>query len=100
MEAKAGRRSSLRWGPRPLDLDIIDYKAQVFNWYKRKRHRLGYASPTLILPHPEVQSRLFVLCPLQDIAPSWHHPVTGASVSQLLAKLNFKNEGKILDRLR
>jgi 2-amino-4-hydroxy-6-hydroxymethyldihydropteridine diphosphokinase len=99
IEAKAGRRSSLRWGPRQLDLDIIDYKAQVFSWHKRSHHRLGYTSHTLILPHPEVQSRIFVLRPLQDIAPTWHHPVTGASVSQLLAKLHFRNEGKILERL-
>jgi 2-amino-4-hydroxy-6-hydroxymethyldihydropteridine diphosphokinase len=99
VEAKAGRRTSLRWGPRPLDIDIIDYKAQVFNWHKRSRHRLGYFSRTLILPHPEVQSRIFVLRPLHDIAPDWHHPVTGASVSQLLVKLRCKNEGNILDQI-
>jgi 2-amino-4-hydroxy-6-hydroxymethyldihydropteridine diphosphokinase len=100
VEANAGRRTSLRWGPRPLDIDIIDYKAQVFNWQKRSRHRLGYACPTLILPHPEVQSRIFVLRPLQDIAPNWHHPVTGASVSQLLVKLRYKNEGNILSECK
>jgi 2-amino-4-hydroxy-6-hydroxymethyldihydropteridine diphosphokinase len=100
VEAKAGQRTSLRWGPRPLDIDIIDYKAQVFNWHKRSRHRLGYASRMLILPHPEIQSRIFVLRPLQDIAPNWHHPVTGASVSQLLVKLRSKNEGSILGQLK
>lgn len=99
IEAKAGRRSSLRWGPRPLDIDIIDYKAQVFNWHERNRHRLGYTRQKLILPHPEIQSRIFVLRPLQDIAPNWHHPVTGASVSQLLVKLRCKNEGNILGRI-
>jgi len=99
IEAKAGRRASLRWGPRPLDIDIIDYKAQVFNWHARSQHRLGYASQKLILPHPEIQSRIFVLRPLQDIAPNWHHPVTGASVSQLLVKLRCKNEGNILGQI-
>jgi 2-amino-4-hydroxy-6-hydroxymethyldihydropteridine diphosphokinase len=99
VEAKAGRRTSARWGPRPLDIDIIDYNAQVFNWHERSRHHLGYASRTLILPHPEIQSRIFVLRPLHDIAPSWHHPVTGASVSQLLVKLRYKNEGAILGQL-
>lgn len=99
IEAKAGRKPSRRWGPRPLDIDIIDYKAQVLNWEGGNRGRLKIRQPRLILPHPETQSRLFVLRPMQDIAPYWHHPISHKSLPQLMAKLRFTTEGGILETL-
>ena len=45
------------------------------------------APDRLILPHPRLQDRAFVLIPLADICPGWRHPVTGASVSDMIAAL-------------
>ena len=97
IEAKAGRRPSRRWGPRALDIDIIDYNARILNWPKGNNHRHKYGARPLILPHPEIQSRPFVLQPMLDIAPYWHHPVSGESVTQLIARLRLGKAGRILD---
>jgi 2-amino-4-hydroxy-6-hydroxymethyldihydropteridine diphosphokinase len=67
-----GRKRSVPNAPRTLDLDIIDYDGRV-------------ESGPPILPHPRMHDRLFVLCPLREIAPEWRHPVTGRSVSELIA---------------
>jgi 2-amino-4-hydroxy-6-hydroxymethyldihydropteridine diphosphokinase len=60
--------------PRTLDLDLIDYHGRVEE-----------GPPTL--PHPRMAERAFVLIPLSDIAPDWRHPVTGHSVTELIAAL-------------
>ncbi len=62
----------LRWTDRPIDIDIIAYETLVFE------------RDTLVIPHPELANRRFVLQPLADIAPEWIHPVTGKTVSVLL----------------
>jgi len=69
-----GRERGVANAPRTLDLDIIDYDGRVEN------------GPP-VLPHPRMHTRLFVLCPLREIAPDWLHPVSGLSVSQLIAAL-------------
>ena len=74
MESGFGRRRGAPNAPRSLDLDIIDYHGRV-------------ESGPPILPHPRMESRLFVLCPLREIAPDWRHPVSGLTVSQLIAAL-------------
>jgi 2-amino-4-hydroxy-6-hydroxymethyldihydropteridine diphosphokinase len=63
IERRAGRRRRMRWGPRTLDLDLLDYHGLV-------RHG------RLMLPHPGIAERDFVLTPLMEIAPAWRHPVT------------------------
>lgn len=73
VEDACGRTRSERWGSRTLDLDLLTYE------------QLTIHSPTLQLPHPEIQHRLFVLQPLQDISAHWRHPVLGQNVSQLIA---------------
>ena len=49
--------------------------------------QLNQAPDQLILPHPRLQDRGFVLVPLCDIAPDWVHPVSGLSAAEMLAKL-------------
>lgn len=75
IENSAGRERILRWGPRTLDLDILFFD------------RLVYESDTLVIPHPDLHNREFVLKPLSTIAPNYRHPLLGMTVSQELAEL-------------
>lgn len=97
IERLAGRRQRGRNAARPLDLDVIDLGGRTIGWPRRRpgpppsaglpgTYRPG-ARPWLVLPHPHVQQRRFVLEPLLDVAPRWHHPVLKASARQLLARL-------------
>jgi 2-amino-4-hydroxy-6-hydroxymethyldihydropteridine diphosphokinase len=81
LEHLAGRRSGPRNGPRPLDLDLLAYRDWVVNW-PTPRHR-----PKIVLPHPFVAERAFVLVPLAEIASGWRHPVTGQTARQMLLQL-------------
>ena len=69
-EKELGRVRDVRWGPRTLDLDLILMNNQLFTWN----------SETLILPHPRMHERLFVLTPLSEIIPAGplHEFVKGA----------------------
>lgn len=82
IEAICGRKRKERWGARTLDLDLLDYE--------------GFTSDdsTLMLPHPELQNRLFVLLPLLDIMPNWVHPIYGETVSQMIQ--NRTQHGEML----
>ncbi len=75
IEAAVGRRRIFQNAPRILDLDILLY------------NRLVMESPPLVLPHPRMAERLFVLRPLADIAPHITHPVNGLTVSEMLRAL-------------
>jgi len=97
IEAKAGRIPSRRWGPRALDIDVLDYNGRILNWPNNYRQQHKYGVALLILPHPEIQSRPFVVQPMLDIAPYWHHPITGASLWQLNARLRLGKAGQILN---
>jgi 2-amino-4-hydroxy-6-hydroxymethyldihydropteridine diphosphokinase len=99
IEAKAGRKPTYRWGPRALDIDIIDYHARVLNHTTSKHPPRNSRAQSLILPHPDVQHRPFVLRPMLDIAQYWHHPISGKGVAQLLCKLHFCKNGNILKKL-
>ena len=85
IERMAGRRRTLRWGPRTLDLDLLDYHGLV---------RKAPARP--VLPHPGIAERIFVLAPLADIAPRWRHPVTRRTAAEMLARLDPRGEGGLL----
>ncbi len=104
LERGAGRRDKSRWGPRPLDIDILDYAGRVINWseahFRTLRHEARAQTrihlspaertrnrPALMTPHPQLHLRPFVLHPLMDVWPRWHHPVTGETVAQLLGGL-------------
>ena len=79
VEAAFGRKRSVAGADRPLDLDLLDYHGQVI------RREADDDGPALILPHPRLEERAFVLAPLVEVAPEWRHPLTGASAASLLA---------------
>jgi 2-amino-4-hydroxy-6-hydroxymethyldihydropteridine diphosphokinase len=85
IEREAGRRRRQRWGPRTLDLDIIDYKGEI------KRHKKNDPR-ALTLPHPAIAQRSFVLQPIAEIAPRWRHPVSKATASAMIQKLYRLNQ--------
>lgn len=60
--------------PRTLDLDLLDYEGRIEEGPPR-------------LPHPRMETRAFVLVPLREVAPFWHHPVSGRMVSELIERL-------------
>ena len=97
MEARAGRRRGRRWASRPLDLDLLAMgDAVVPDAATQTLWREAVPDPAaappappdrLILPHPRLEERAFVLLPLSEVAPGWRHPLTGRSVAEALAAL-------------
>lgn len=80
LEAEFGRERRERWGPRVLDLDIVDFDGLVGDLHE--------GALTLHLPHPRAHERGFVLYPLLELVPDWCHPGTGEDGSDLARKLD------------
>jgi 2-amino-4-hydroxy-6-hydroxymethyldihydropteridine diphosphokinase len=72
IEQALGRQRRERWGPRLIDLDLLDLGGKVVT------------TPRLQLPHPQLSQRAFVLAPLCDLDPDWRHPLAGLTACQLL----------------
>ena len=90
IEFQFGRKYTKPNAPRILDLDILDFNDQIFQ------------SESLILPHPRMLERGFVLFPLEEIEPNWANPINGMSIQHYLSMLSLKDvdamtyQGKLL----
>lgn len=77
IEELFGRVRSVPNAPRLIDLDLLDFRGEI----------ASAGAGKAVLPHPRMAARAFVLRPLADLAPAWRHPVSGASIHDLLATL-------------
>jgi 2-amino-4-hydroxy-6-hydroxymethyldihydropteridine diphosphokinase len=76
IEQKMGRTPAGRNAPRPIDIDILFYGNQVIQ------------TPDLVIPHPRLVERAFVLVPLSEIAPHLVHPVSGKNIQEMLKDIS------------
>ena len=81
IESKLGRIRNKKNSPRTCDIDIIDYDSKI----------LGKNSNKLILPHPRMCKRSFVLLPLFDVNKSWKHPKSKINIVKLINSLKIKD---------
>ena len=103
IEAAMGRVRAQRWQERPIDLDLIAAGDLLLPDAETHRHwrdlplqdQRRLAPDRLILPHPRLADRAFVLVPLADIAPDWVHPVTGRSVTAMLGDLSPQDRAEV-----
>lgn len=104
VEASFGRERDHRWGPRTVDLDLIATDSEIApdiptwqRWHDLPLDRQRLETPAeLILPHPRMQDRAFVLVPLMDIAPDWRHPILGRTVAEMHADLTQEERSKVI----
>ncbi len=95
VEKDFGRERVERWGMRTLDLDLLALGNKVLpdlatyqDWAGLPLEKQRLRAPgQLILPHPRMHERAFILVPLADIAPDWVHPVLNQSVARMLSRL-------------
>lgn len=103
VEALAGRVRRRRWGPRTLDLDLLAMGGQVLpdaaterHWREMSPKEAAVRAPDrLILPHPRMTERTFVLVPLARMAPDWLHPVLEQTAEALARALPEKDRARL-----
>ena len=82
LERFLGRQATFRYGPRPIDIDILLYGSRVVDL------------PHLQIPHPRMCQRAFVLTPLAELSAGLAHPACGATIGALARRLNRDVEGR------
>ena len=82
IEAELGRERREQWGPRSIDLDLLLYGDEVVD------------SARLVVPHPRMAEREFVLAPLAEIAPDAVHPASGLTAAEMLDALRGRGPGR------
>ncbi|MBQ9180076.1 MAG: 2-amino-4-hydroxy-6-hydroxymethyldihydropteridine diphosphokinase [Firmicutes bacterium] len=87
LEDEAGRERTEHWGPRTLDLDILCFDDEIIE------------TERLVVPHPDMMNRDFVLRPMTEIASKFVHPVTGKTMGRMMVELHEK-EDKVPKRWR
>ena len=105
IESHFARQRTSRWAARTLDLDLIAQGDQVLPREDRVRAWIDMplsaqktqAPEELILPHPRMQDRAFVLVPLADVAPSWRHPFLGRTVAEMCTDLPAQELAQITE---
>lgn len=88
IEDDFGRERTEQWGPRTLDIDILIYDDQIIE------------TERLVIPHPDMMNRDFVLRPMKEIAPSFMHPVTGKTMGRMMVELHEKENTRPTKRWR
>ncbi len=87
LEAELGRKETIKWGPRLIDIDILLYA----DWLVQ--------SDDLTIPHPFMTERAFVLRPLADIAPGVIHPVNGLTVAEMATAVDSTSLQRLTEPL-
>ena len=104
VEADFGRKRETRWGMRTLDIDLLAVDDSVLpdeatqdHWRLLPPEVQAQEVPgQLILPHPRLQDRAFVLVPLAVVAPDWVHPRLGLTVCAMLAALPVADRAAVV----
>ena len=83
IEISSGRIRRERWGSREIDIDILSYGSRIIH------------NDDLVIPHPEIENRSFVLMPMLELSPEWLHPETGITIKELWENWLLKHEGQV-----
>ncbi len=83
IENEFGRIRTIRNAPRVLDLDLISYNDQIID------------KPELIVPHPRMHERAFVLYPMSELGDNWKHPLTHKTINMMINEIPKDQEIKI-----
>ena len=82
IETSSGRILSERGGPREIDIDILSYGSSIID------------NDDLVIPHPEIGNRSFVLIPMLELSPAWLHPKKEITIKELWKNWLLKHEGQ------
>ena len=80
IEINLGRIRRERWGCREIDIDILVYGNRIID------------NDDLVIPHPEIENRSFILMPMLELSPDWFHPETGIKIKELWENWLVKHE--------